>query len=204
MRYQGKITSWKDEQGFGFITPNAGGSLVFVHIKSFAGRQKRPAGNEIVTYELRADAKGRAQAENVAFVTARKPAKATTGPGNGMLVVAGLFLLGVMAVAVVGKLPMVIFGWYVAVSAVTFIAYWRDKSAAQSGQWRTPESTLHLLALVGGWPGAVAAQRFLRHKSKKQSFQLMFWMTVIFNCAALGWLFSSSGARLLHSFLVTI
>jgi cold shock CspA family protein len=49
MRHQGKITSWKDEQGFGFITPNVGGNQVFVHVKAFIGRQKRPVGHEIVT-----------------------------------------------------------------------------------------------------------------------------------------------------------
>lgn len=52
MRYQGKITNWKDDKGFGFITPNGGENQVFVHIKSFANRQRRPVGDEIVTYEL--------------------------------------------------------------------------------------------------------------------------------------------------------
>ena len=49
MRQQGKITKWKDDQGFGFITPDSGGEQVFVHIKSFSNRQRRPIGNEIVT-----------------------------------------------------------------------------------------------------------------------------------------------------------
>ncbi|MGA8260544.1 MAG: cold shock domain-containing protein [Arenicellales bacterium] len=49
MRYKGRIANWKDDRGFGFIAPNAGGQQVFVHIKSFANRQRRPAGNEAVT-----------------------------------------------------------------------------------------------------------------------------------------------------------
>jgi cold shock CspA family protein len=63
MRHQGKITSWKDEQGFGFITPNAGGKQVFVHINAFSSRQRRPDLNEIVTYQLNTDAKGRVFAD---------------------------------------------------------------------------------------------------------------------------------------------
>ena len=51
MRRQGKIATWKDQQGFGFIAPDDGGEQIFVHIKSFSNRQRRPIGNEIVTYE---------------------------------------------------------------------------------------------------------------------------------------------------------
>lgn len=51
MHYQGKITYWKDGQGYGFIAPNDGGKQVFIHIKSFLSRQRRSASSEIVTYE---------------------------------------------------------------------------------------------------------------------------------------------------------
>jgi hypothetical protein len=59
----------------------------------------------------------------------------------------------------------------------------------------TSESTLHVLALVGGWPGALIAQNRLRHKSKKQPFRAVFWATVVMNCAAFIWLFTQEGAR---------
>jgi hypothetical protein len=42
MRYRGTITNWKDEKGFGFITPSNGGNQLFVHITSFANRKRRP------------------------------------------------------------------------------------------------------------------------------------------------------------------
>ena len=201
MRYHGKITNWKDDQGFGFITPNGGGKQVFVHIKSFANRQRRPVGNEIVTYELKSDAKGRAQAESVAFVGERVPSATSSGRSNVSLILAAAFLVFVAGSAFAGKLPFAVLGLYFAASAVAFVAYALDKSAARNDQWRTQESTLHLFALVGGWPGALAAQRLLRHKSKKQSFQIVFWAAVILNCGALGWLFSSSGAGALRSIL---
>ena len=68
MRYQGKITKWKDDQGFGFITPKSGDKDIFVHIKSFSNRQRRPVGNESVNFELKIDTKGRLCAEDVVFV----------------------------------------------------------------------------------------------------------------------------------------
>lgn len=74
---------------------------------------------------------------------------------------------------------------YAIASVAAFVAYAVDKRAARSGAWRTPESTLHLLALLGGWPGALLAQTVLRHKTQKSSFRAVFWVTVIMNCAAL-------------------
>jgi cold shock CspA family protein len=71
MRYQGRITEWKDDRGFGFITPNAGGALLFVHISALERGQPRPTGNEPVTYEIATDERKRPCARNVVYVGAR-------------------------------------------------------------------------------------------------------------------------------------
>ena len=81
---------------------------------------------------------------------------------------------------------LVVAAAYAAVSAVTFAAYGLDKRAARRGTRRTPEVTLHLLSLLGGWPGALVAQRTFRHKTVKQPFRAVFWCTVALNCLALG------------------
>ena len=73
---------------------------------------------------------------------------------------------------------------YLLVSAACFAAYALDKSAARSRAQRTPERTLLLLGLAGGWPGAVLAQQWLRHKTVKTSFQAKFWATVFVNAGA--------------------
>lgn len=204
MRNQGQITNWKDDQGFGFITPSGGGRQVFVHIKSFSNRQRRPVGNELVTYELTIDKRGRPQGENVAFVGDRTPQSSAPGPGIGSLTFGVLFLTFVAGAVFAGKLPFAVLGLYLVGSVVAFTAYALDKSAARNDGWRTSETTLHVFSLVGGWPGALVAQRVLRHKSKKQSFQMAFWVTVVLNCSALGWLFSSPGVRALKSVLGVI
>ena len=74
---------------------------------------------------------------------------------------------------------------YIIASVAAFVAYGADKSAARSGRWRTPESTLHVLSLIGGWPGALVAQRVFRHKSRKPSFRAAFYFTALLNCMAL-------------------
>jgi uncharacterized membrane protein YsdA (DUF1294 family) len=86
------------------------------------------------------------------------------------------------------KAVWIVLGWYLALSTIAFLLYGRDKSAAAHGRWRTPEATLHLVALLGGWPGALVGQRVFRHKTRKQPFQAVFWGTVVVNCLALAWL----------------
>jgi len=77
---------------------------------------------------------------------------------------------------------------YLGASLLTFMVYALDKSAAKAGRWRVSERTLHLLALFGGWPGALLAQQWLRHKTSKPGFIAMFWLTVWVNVAAyLAW-----------------
>lgn len=197
MRYQGRITSWKDDKGFGFITPNGGGEQVFLHIGALSSR-RRPAGSELVTYELAADGKGRLQAKSVAFVGERSMRSSAKGRSVFPILFAAGFVLFLLAMVFIGRLPGLVPGFYLAASVVTFLAYAIDKSAASHNARRTPENTLHLLALLGGWPGAVAAQRLLRHKSVKKPFQISFWGTVVLNCGVLGWLLSPSGAEMLN------
>lgn len=91
------------------------------------------------------------------------------------------------------KLPVAVGVVYFAASALCFIAYAMDKSAARAGRWRTSERSLLLLGLACGWPGAVLAQEWLRHKSVKPGFQARFWGTVGLNLCAFAWLASGVG-----------
>lgn len=117
------------------------------------------------------------------------------------LVLASLFLLFVIAATVKGSLPGAVITVYCVVSILTFLAYRLDKSASRRGQWRTKESSLLLLGLAGGWPGAVVAQKVLRHKTRKVSFQVAFWGSVVMNAAAVGWLLSDDGSKVLGHLL---
>lgn len=90
------------------------------------------------------------------------------------------------------------------VSAFTFFSYRSDKRRAEAGEWRTPESTLHLASLFGGWPGAFLAQRIFRHKISKGSFQFTYWSIVLlheFVCidSLLHWRLTLRAVRLIRS-----
>ena len=198
MNITGKITTWNDEKGFGFITPSAGGKQVFVHIKSFSNRNRRPEINQIVTYTLSADSQGRPCAINARRPGDRIPKSRKPNYGSGAIVTALIFLSIVGTSVFLSKIPSLIFAIYMAASLLTFLVYGIDKSAANKGAWRTSESTLHLLSLAGGWPGALVAQQKFRHKTKKISFRFAFWITVLLNCGAFAWLFTPTGAAKLQ------
>lgn len=82
-----------------------------------------------------------------------------------------------------GQLPWWVLPASLVLNLFTFVAYWRDKQAAQERQWRIKEDTLHLWSLAGGWGGAWLAQQVLRHKSAKASFRAAYWATVMAHCA---------------------
>lgn len=137
MRFKGTLVEWNDARGFGFIQPTEGGECVFCHISAFQDRSERPSIRQVVTYELGRDERGRAQARQIRCRSRagraderagrrRTPAATPPRPHTGSAVA----------------------------SAVTFLVYAWDKTAAEGGHWRTPESTLIGLALAGGWPGA--------------------------------------------------
>jgi uncharacterized membrane protein YsdA (DUF1294 family) len=74
---------------------------------------------------------------------------------------------------------------YCVLSVTNFAVYAWDKSAARREAWRVSETKLHLLSLLGGWPGAIFAQQLLRHKSSKATFRALFWITVAVNLTVL-------------------
>lgn len=79
---------------------------------------------------------------------------------------------------------LIIAGWYLVLSAIAFLAFALDKSAAARGRRRIPERTLHGIELIGGWPGALAASAMLRHKSSKLSYRIVRALIIALHLAA--------------------
>ncbi len=185
----GTLVSWKDSRGFGFIAPANGGDDVFVHISEFVDASRRPLSGESFTYEIGATPEGKTRARRVLAIGATlddtpTPAKRALNLGRAGYLAVAAFVVLFALIATERNLPVWAIALYTGTSILTFLVYADDKSAAASGRWRTPEGSLLALGLVGGWPGAVIAQRMLRHKTRKMSFQLAFWGTVALNITA--------------------
>jgi uncharacterized membrane protein YsdA (DUF1294 family)/cold shock CspA family protein len=197
MRNQGKIAYWNEDKGYGFIQPETGTKQVFVHIRAFSKHAERPALEDNVSYALSTDKLGRPCAVKVKKAGEKRPGKNYSG-----YVLIALSFLSVVGVSVLAVgIPSEVLFVYLVASLLTFIIYAKDKSAARKGRWRTKENKLHVLALLGGWPGALIAQQTLRHKSQKTEFRMVFWLTVVLNCGIYVWLFTPGGEAI---FRVTV
>lgn len=205
---------WDASRGFGFIRSPDTDADIFFHIKDFRSSAEPQAGEPVWFEEIHVGGKGpRAMAVQAGFSTspptlaasARQPpsGRKARGPSSRQVDVhqhdsgSTFFLLLMLAwMVLIGwaiwtkHLPAWVAGIALALNLITFYVYWLDKYAAQKRQWRTQENTLHLLSLLGGWPGAWFAQQILRHKSRKAAFRANYWATMVLHCAALlGWLF---------------
>lgn len=172
-RNTGRIIEWDAHKGFGFL--HDGTHRVFIHHRDFAEHRKTPERGDIVAFTVGQDVTGR---------TCAKEAVITSVAGK--LGLRDFFLLALLLIApafAIHRLtelfpPALLIIASTVLSIVTYAMYAWDKHQALNNGWRISEKTLHVLALVGGWPGAFLAQRHLRHKTAKLSFRLIFWLTV--------------------------
>jgi uncharacterized membrane protein YsdA (DUF1294 family)/cold shock CspA family protein len=198
---RGRISDWKDDRGFGFIEPESGGERAFFHISSVVRGAPRPSVGDLVSYEMAVSPDGKARAvcvgpAGLAAVSNVLMSKRVALSGAAILVFPVLWWL-----VTLGKLPLSLFCVFAGMSSVVFLMYGLDKWAAKRGAQRTPENTLQICALLGGWPGALLAQQAFRHKSSKRSFQVTFWFIVALNCCTLGFLLSPTGDAFIRQLL---
>lgn len=197
----GRLTKWKDERGFGFIQPIDGSQEVFLHISEVKDASRRPQENDTIYYHCVVDSDGKVRACNAFILGARNKSATLSNRANPSDTIVSSF--PIVEVVLLSLLPLVgaiHFAWttrnplplvlYPVMSLVTYALYADDKSRAKRKDWRTSEQILHLCELAGGWLGGFIAQRILRHKSQKESYQATFWVIVIIHYIAwLFWLF---------------
>lgn len=62
--------------------------------------------------------------------------------------------------------------YFMIINIVAFLAMWIDKRKAEKGKWRISETTLLMLAVLGGSIGGMIGMYTFRHKTKKKRFTI--------------------------------
>ena len=187
MRVQGTVVKWVVDKDFGFIAPSDGSADLFVHAEFFIHQGRRPLVGDSLSFEIVTNTEGKRRAERVLFAGERDPRQRDRLLDTLYGLFALIFLGAVGAAVYAKQLAPAFLLLYLGASLFAFMLYWRDKVKANRDEWRIAETTLHLCSVVGGWPGALLAQRLLHHKSRKRSFQRVFLATVLLNLALVGW-----------------
>ncbi len=223
MEVLGQVTRWDDDKGFGFITPEQGGVPVFAHISAMRG-ERRPCVGDRVLFVPDAGEAGRPRAQHIRLAgelsldkpsIRKRPARTSRAPGSSARVRAQsqpiamaywLLAFACLAVPIAGVWYVTaqsgwpwLLAWYPMVSLISYLQYGHDKRQAQRGGSRLAERSLHLVELAGGWPGALLAQQRLRHKTRKVSYQVTFWLIVLVHQAV--WFDALWGRQLLWRWL---
>ena len=219
MQKTGTIVRWDATRAFGFIRSPQTTTEVFFHVRDFRGSAPPSEGLAVRYEEIHVGGKGpRAMAvqpvthgdgsgsqasSGNAPLPRRTPERRSgraaprTRPAGGRAAFPALALLLTTGwIALLGwgvwtrQLPLAgTLAAVLAVNGATVWAYAADKRAAVRGRRRVPENQLHLLSLLGGWPGAWLAQQALRHKTSKPAFRAAYWLTVAAHNAVLAaWL----------------
>lgn len=201
MRDQGRLVEWFDDKGYGFIQPNdSSKDRVFLHIKDFARPGPRPIIGCALEYVVQLDGQGRYKAKQVTYLKANQTQKTHYKPKNNpvknqskmqpMQIICIVYILALAALSLAGLLNGMTLFFVSLINLITYWVYAQDKEAAQAGNRRVPENTLHILSVLGGWPAAWLAQQRLRHKTQKQPFRNIYFCTIVFNILIIFWLIS--------------
>lgn len=210
-RLSGIVSYWRDDKGFGFVSIGNAERLFF-HIRDFTvPPSQRPQQGDKLSFQLGIDKQQRSYAVAIrleeAAVTSVK-AIPISGPNFAQAqqqaryfryVFFVLLLLSLLAGSFVFTVPL----FYLEASLFTYWLYQIDKKLAASGQHsRLPEESLQMFSLIGGWPGALLAQKRLHHKLHKAPFQREFRFVIYGNSCFLLWLLSEPGSDFLQKVTV--
>ncbi len=198
----GNIVKWNSERGFGFVRVKELEDEIFFHANDLVAKSERaPQKNEAVTvYAKYDDVNKRWSATQVTSPQREQLAAERAAQEQALLRPMTHELRWAVPVAVIWLAAVAVYSWrlagmYAVVSCVAAALYAWDKRCALRGGGRVPEMSLHTVAVLGGWAGALVARYLFRHKTQKQPFVAMFWTTVALNILITGYLLFSGLAN---------
>jgi uncharacterized membrane protein YsdA (DUF1294 family)/cold shock CspA family protein len=175
---QGYVIHFNEEKGYGFIGSDEYEENIFVHVTQVKNAEELSQG-QAVEFSIEKTKKGLAATNVIAGDKQRSP-----------YLLFGLvsFFTTLAIFAYASQELQIIIAYLIAINITTFMLYGYDKFISSGERLRVPELNLQVLALLGGSPAALMAQKFFRHKTIKGSFQIVYWLIVVGQVGLLVWL----------------
>lgn len=102
---KGVLKTWKEDRGFGFISPDEGGKDIFIHISALKGASRRPVTGDVIYYQSAKDNRGKFKAINAHIegveILKDKAAGLSNSNKRVLLITLGTLALAAAAAAVV-------------------------------------------------------------------------------------------------------
>ena len=172
---RGIIVKYNSKKGYGFIRSNECKEDIFVHISELRNGSTLVEGQKVDFVTKKTD-RG-LLALNVISGGKVLPPRLTFGMAS---------LVSVLMIMLLLYWVHPLISYFIAINITTFLLYGYDKNISSTEKVRVPERTLHKLALLGGSPAGLFAQRLFRHKTLKGSFQTIYWVIVVFQIGVIG------------------
>lgn len=166
---QGYVIHFNEKKGYGFIGSDEYEDNIFVHVTQIKNADELSQG-QAVEFNIEKTKKGLAAINVIAGEKRLSPYL--------LFGLISLFTVLIIFTYLNQYLQMLI-AYLIAINITTFTLYGYDKFISKGEKLRVPELNLQALALLGGSPAALMAQKFFRHKTIKGSFQIMYWLIVI-------------------------
>ena len=176
---QGYIVNFNKEKGYGFIRSDKQEEDIFVHISKVKNSKILEQGQK-VTFNIQKTNRG------LSAINVEAGAKQSS-PYLIFGVISFLFV-AVVSLYLSQKVHFLL-AYLVSINIATFLLYGYDKFISSGNKLRVPELNLQVIALLGGSPLALLAQKFFRHKTIKSSFQLVYWGIILVQVGVLVWVY---------------
>jgi len=177
---KGVVTYYNEDKGYGFINTKEYERDIFVHFSKIKNADELSQG-QIVEFNIEESSKGLSAINVIAGDKQKSP----------------YFIFGVISAFITTFIFYILYfyqklnpilSYLIAINITTFILYGYDKFISTGERLRVPEYNLHALAILGGSPASLSAQKFFRHKTIKSSFQMVYWIIVFIQIGLLYWL----------------
>ena len=177
---QGKVIHFDVEKGYGFIYSDKYKENIFVHKSNIKNTNKLSQGQS-VEFKVEKTKKGLSAISVIAGDKQQSPYFI-------FALVSAIIGIGIFSYLYLYESIKPIFSYLIAINITTFLLYGYDKLISAGERLRVPEWNLHALAILGGSPASLFAQKIFRHKTLKGSFQLVYWLIVLVQVGLIYWL----------------